>query len=175
MGVMLTPHRDDFTMMPWGGHQLTSLLLRPECLMRTMSIPWLLMLWLLASPGHQQPCSSPCVLGMSWSLLCDRLNDLPWWRHQMETFSALLALCAGNSPVPGDFPAQRPVTRSFDVFFDLPPNKLLSKQWWGWWFETQSCSLWRHRNATIRYRWIIWNTHDTNIYVTLKTMRHVNG
>ena len=35
----------------------------------------------------------------------------------METFSALLALCAGNSPVPGDFPTQRPVTRSFDVFF----------------------------------------------------------
>ena len=42
-----------------------------------------------------------------------------WWRHQMETFSALLALCAGNSPVPGEFPSQRPVTRSFDVFFDL--------------------------------------------------------
>ena len=41
-----------------------------------------------------------------------------WWRHQMETFSALLALCAGNSPVSGEFPAQRPVTRSFDVFFD---------------------------------------------------------
>ena len=42
-----------------------------------------------------------------------------WWRHQMETFSALLALCAGNSPVTGEFPSQRPVTRSFDVFFDL--------------------------------------------------------
>ena len=42
---------------------------------------------------------------------------LTWWRHQMETFSALLALCAGNSPVSGEFPAQRPVTRSFDVFF----------------------------------------------------------
>ena len=41
----------------------------------------------------------------------------PWWRHQMETFSALLALCAGNSPVSGEFPEQRPVTRSFDVFF----------------------------------------------------------
>ena len=40
----------------------------------------------------------------------------------METFSALLAICAGNSPVPGKFPAQRPVTRSFDVFFDLRPN-----------------------------------------------------
>ena len=44
-----------------------------------------------------------------------------WWRHQMEIFSALLAICAGNSPVSGEFPAQRPVTRSFDVFFDLCP------------------------------------------------------
>ena len=73
----------------------------------------------------------------------------PWWRHQMETFSTLLAICAGNSPVPGEFPAQRPVTRSFDVFFDLRPIKRLSKQWRGWWFETQSRSLWRHRNATL--------------------------
>ena len=72
-----------------------------------------------------------------------------WWRHQMETFSALLALCAGNSPVTGDFPAQRPVTRSFDVFFDLCRNKRLSKQ--GWWFETLSCSLWRHCNVMTRY------------------------
>ena len=38
----------------------------------------------------------------------------------------------------------RAVTRNFDVFFDLCPNKRLSKQWWGWWFETQSRSLWRH-------------------------------
>ena len=37
----------------------------------------------------------------------------------METFSALLVFCAGNSPVTGEFPAQRPVTRNFDVFFDL--------------------------------------------------------
>ena len=50
-----------------------------------------------------------------------------WWRHQMETFSALLAICAGNSPVPGEFPTQRPVTRGFDVYFDLRPNKRLSK------------------------------------------------
>ena len=46
-----------------------------------------------------------------------------WWRHQMETFSALLAFCAGNSPVTPEFPAQRQVTRSFDVFFDLCVNK----------------------------------------------------
>ena len=72
-----------------------------------------------------------------------------WWRHQMETFSALLAICAGNSPVPDEFPAQRPMTRSFDVFLDLHPNKRLSKQWWGWWFETSSCPLWRHRNVNI--------------------------
>ena len=41
----------------------------------------------------------------------------------METFSALLAICAGNSPAPGEFLAQRPVTRSFDVFFDLRLSK----------------------------------------------------
>ena len=51
----------------------------------------------------------------------------PWWRHQMETFSVLLALCAGNSPFTGEFPAQRPVTRSFDIFFHLCLNKRLSK------------------------------------------------
>ena len=67
----------------------------------------------------------------------------------METFSALLALCAGNSPVPGEFPAQRPVTRSFDIFFDLPLNKRLRKQSWGWWFETLSDSLWRHCNVIL--------------------------
>ena len=68
----------------------------------------------------------------------------------METLSALLAICAGNLPVPCEFPTQRPVTRSFDVFFDLHPNKRLSKQWWGWWFEMPSCPLWRHRNDLTR-------------------------
>ena len=74
-------------------------------------------------------------------------NACPWWRHQMETFSSLLAICAGNIPFSGEFPTQRPVTRSFNVFFDLRPNKRLSKQWWGWWFETLPRSLWRHCNA----------------------------
>ena len=68
------------------------------------------------------------------------------WRHQMETFSALLAISAGNSPVPGEFPAQRPVTRSFDFFY-LRLNQRLSKQSWGWWFETLPCPLWRHCNV----------------------------
>ena len=54
------------------------------------------------------------------------------WRHHMGTFSALLAICAGNSPGTGAFPSQMPVTRSFDVFFHLrlnietPPRSLRS-------------------------------------------------
>ena len=95
-----------------------------------------------------------------------------WWRHQMETFSALLAICAGNSPIAGEFPAQRPVTRSFDVFFDLRLNKRLSKQCWCWWFETPSRPLWRHCNghslsllAAVVIQWngnvisTMWNFH----------------
>ena len=66
------------------------------------------------------------------------LYKTSWWRHQMETFSALLTICAGNSPVPGEFPAQRPMTRRFDVFFDMCLNKRFNKQSWGWWFETLS-------------------------------------
>ena len=58
-------------------------------------------------------------------------------------------LC-GEFTGPGEFPTQRPVTRSFDVFFDLRLNKRLSKQPWGWWFETRSWSLWRHRNDKLK-------------------------
>ena len=56
-------------------------------------------------------------------------------------------LC-GEITGPGEFPTQRPVKRSFDVFFDLRLNKPLSKQPWRWWFETPSWSLWRQCNAT---------------------------
>ena len=49
-------------------------------------------------------------------------HTVTWWRHQMETFSALLAFCAGNSPVTGEFFSQTPMKRSFDVFFDLHQN-----------------------------------------------------
>ena len=69
-----------------------------------------------------------------------------WWHHQMETFSVLLALCEGNPPVTGGFLSQRPVMRSFDVFFDLSLNKRLSKQPRCWWFELMSGSVWRHCN-----------------------------
>ena len=75
------------------------------------------------------PGCDPAVTVLAQSVDCPT-----WWRHQMETFSALLALCAGNSPVTGEFPSQRPVTRSFGVFFDLRLKKRLSKRTWCWWF-----------------------------------------
>ena len=59
----------------------------------------------------------------------------------METFSAPLTLCAGNSPVTGEFPSQSPVTRSFDAFFDLHMNKRLGKQSIYRWFDKLSRSL----------------------------------
>ena len=86
----------------------------------------------------------------------------------METFSALLAICAGNSPVPGEFSTQRPVTRSFDVFFDMRQNKRLSKQWWGWWFETLSRQLWRHLNrpkyGDVSRRFVGWEPRAKLLY-----------
>ena len=60
----------------------------------------------------------------------------------MEIFSALLALCVGNSPAIGEFLSQRPVTRSFDVFFDLCLSKSLSKQSRRRWFEAPLRLLW---------------------------------
>ena len=60
------------------------------------------------------------------------------WHHHMETIAMLLALSVGNSPATSEFSSQRPVMRSFDVFFHLHLKWCLSKQWWGWWFETPS-------------------------------------
>ena len=92
---------------------------------------------------------------------CD--GSISWWRHQMETFSVLLAICAGNSPVTGEFPAQRPVTRSFDIFFGLRLNGRLSKQSWDWWFETPSRPLWRHNN--------VWVTSNKRRHLSITTFQ----
>ena len=56
-------------------------------------------------------------------------------------------------PVCGEFPSQRPVTRNFDVCFDLFLNKRLSKQSWGWWIKTPSRPLWRHNNE-MNFKWL---------------------
>ena len=89
---------------------------------------------------HNECCTKFLYDMMKNVIYCYHIS---WWRHHMETFFALLAICAGNSPVTGELPAQKPVTRSF---FYLRLNKRLSKQWWGWWFEMPSHSLWHHCN-----------------------------
>ena len=71
---------------------------------------------------------------------------ISWCRPQIELFSALLGLCAGNSPVTAEFPPRRPVTWRVDVFFDLRLKKKLSKQSRRWWFETPSHRLLGHCN-----------------------------
>ena len=70
-----------------------------------------------------------------------RHDDVITWKH----FRVTGHLCR-HSVVTAELPAQRPVTRSFDVFFDLRLNIRLSKQSWGWWFETLLRPWWRHCN-----------------------------
>ena len=97
------------------------------------------------APNHKNKEKAALIFRGVYSCSSNgEFRSITWWRHLMKTFSALLAICAGNSPVPGEFPTQRPVTRSFHVFFDLRLNKPLSKQSWDRWFETLSRPLWRH-------------------------------
>ena len=93
--------------------------------------------------------NSPVYLSFFYNFISAYGCKSSWWRHQMETFPTLLTLCAGNSPVTGEFPSQRPVTRRFDVFLDLRLNKPLSKRSKPRWFETPSCSLWHHCNVLL--------------------------
>ena len=74
-----------------------------------------------------------------------------WWRHQLETFSASLALCERNPPVAGGFSSNRPVTRSFDIFFGVRLDRRLRKQSRCRWFEMPWCSLWRHCNDLFKF------------------------
>ena len=70
----------------------------------------------------------------------------------METFSSFTGHLCGEFTGHRWIPRTNPVTRSFDVFLDLLPNKRMSKQqWWGWWFETPSWPLWRHCNGRFVY------------------------
>ena len=84
---------------------------------------------------------------MSLSKTLIKLIRCPWGLMMTSSngniFRVTGPLC-GEFTGPGEFPTQRPVTRSFDVFFELRLNKRLSKQPWSWWFETPSLSLWRH-------------------------------
>ena len=69
-------------------------------------------------------------------------DDVIKWKHFQRNWPFVQGIHC--SPVNSQH--KRPVTGSFDVFFDLRLNKRLSKQSWGRWFETISCPLWRHHN-----------------------------
>ena len=104
---------------------------------------------LLRVPRHRDISSEIVSVEISrYSFLADPSDII---RHHMmtssngNTFRVTAHLC-GEFTGPGEFPSQKPVAWSFDVFFDLRPNKRLSKQWWGWLYETPSCPLWRHCN-----------------------------
>ena len=99
------------------------------------------------------------------SKLSNRFLLLPqWWRHQMETYSAFLAFVREihrwpvNSPHKGQWRG----ALMFSLICTL--NKQLSKQSWGWWFETPSRSLWRHCNDEYG------NDESTNFYVITTVM-----
>ena len=82
--------------------------------------------------------------GIEWFRL---KSYVTWRRHQMEPLSALLALCVRNSPITGEFPSQRPVTRSFNVFFHLRLNKQSRRRW----LKTPPHLLWRHCNYSLTF------------------------
>ena len=84
---------------------------------------------------------------VSWRDILLRVYALMMTSSNGNIFRVTGPLC-GEFTGPGEFPTQRPVTRSFDVYFDLRLNKRLCKQSWGWWFETLLCPLWRHSNAS---------------------------
>ena len=117
----------------------------------------------------ESTCKSPhalcalCVVAFIMTLTCQVLLCNMMTSPNGNIFRVTGPLC-GEVTGPGEFPTQRPVTPSFDVFFDLRLNKRLSKQPWGWWFETPSWSLWRHCNELIMLPCNLQSYHYHNHY-----------
>ena len=117
------------------------------------------------APTGDKPLSEP----MRFSLLTRVCVTRPQWvKWPMGNSNDYIMMTSSNGNIfrvtgplcgeftgPGEFPTQRPVTRSFDVFFDLRLNKRLSKQPWGWWFETPSWSLWLQCNDNQKRRCVL--------------------
>ena len=91
-------------------------------------------------------CSGP------WTSLYRQVKILIMMTSSNGNIFRVTGPLCGEFTGPGEFPTQRPVTRSFNVFFDLGLNKRLNKHSCGWWFETLSWSLWRHHNDIGAYR-----------------------
>ena len=103
------------------------------------------------------------VRAQSWLVVQAQAATLYGWVHddviKRKHFRVTGPLC-GEFTGPGEFPTQRPVTRSFDVFYYLPLNTRLCKPPWGWRFETISWLLWRQCNV------VPWIAVDTNLVYT---------
>ena len=113
-------------------------------------LPWKLSFWQLSVQSLTKISSKWWHFRFRCSVylwICGKHDDVIKWK----LFRVTGPLC-GKSPVPGEVSAQRPVTRSFDVFSVLRLNKRLSKQSWGWWFETQRV----HYDVTV----MVWEPHQ---------------
>ena len=109
------------------------------------------------------------------------LRDIYMMTSSNENIFRVTGPLCGEFTGPGEFSTQRPVMRSFDVFFDLRLNKRLSKQPWGWWFETPSWSLWRQCNdmprldVSTRVCWMIWYSYSFLSVFTCRFQLYSSG
>ena len=100
----------------------------------------------------------------AWKLLSRNIVIIT--KSSNGNISPLLAICAGNSQVPGEFTAQRPMTRTFDIFFDLRLNQWLRKQSWSWWFETLPRPLLRQCNDYVKFGASRQKTFESSYHAT---------
>ena len=122
----------------------------------------------------ERDCFPVLIYNNRWHLYIDLYRCIfaaSWRRHQIETFSTLLTLCAGNSPVTLNSPhkGQRGGALEFSLICAL--NKRLSRQSWGCSFETPPCSSWRHCDVThstyghVCILWYIFPNDCIGIYI----------
>ena len=121
--------------------------------------------WQNSSMAHERHGVSDLANRLLNNLLaaCTNSKGIMMTSSNGNIFRVTGHLC-GEFTGPRWIPAQRPVTRNFDVFFDLRLNKRLSKQSWGWWFETLSCPLWRHCNDQSSTLLILWDRNALVVY-----------
>ena len=100
------------------------------------------------------PSPAPSIIRRTQVRCCSTLVSGTYiWCWKLRGWILIMTSSNGNifrvtDPLCGEFTGlqQRPVTRSFDVFFDLRLDGRLSKHSWGWWLETPSCPLWSQSN-----------------------------
>ena len=108
-------------------------------------------------------CKDKMVVRPSYLYIGNSWTGNTWWRHQMETFDASLAFCAGNWPVTGEIPARRPVTQSFGV-------SLICAWKSGWVNNRDAGDLRRHRahyNVIVMMVLSYWNSPLISRYITI--------